>query len=74
MLYPRCAGLDVPREKVVACVRVTTGDDVVREIRTFAPATAGVIACRAGDTSRLHPAGAGGDRGLLEAGLERPER
>ena len=39
VLYPRCAGLDVHKETVVACVRLATGDDVVREVRMFATTT-----------------------------------
>jgi transposase len=44
VLYSRCAGLDVHKETVVACVRLVTGDDVAREVRTFATTTAGLIA------------------------------
>ncbi len=41
LLYPRCAGLDVHKETVVACVRLA--GDVVREVRTFATTTAGLL-------------------------------
>src|SRR5919199_1684835 len=43
LLYPRCAGLDVHKETVVACVRLAGGSDVVREVRTFATTTAGLL-------------------------------
>src|ERR687886_2915910 len=43
LLYPRCAGLDVHKETVVACVRLAGGRDVVREVRTFATTTAGLL-------------------------------
>ena len=44
VLYPRCAGLDVHKETVVACTRVVTGGRVETEVRTFATTTAGLLA------------------------------
>jgi transposase len=42
--YPRCAGLDVHKETVVACVRLAVGGrEVAREVRTFAATTAGLL-------------------------------
>ena len=38
VLYPRCAGLDVHKDTVVACVRCVT-DPVHREVRTFGTTT-----------------------------------
>jgi transposase len=38
VLYPRCAGLDVHKETVVACVRCVS-EPVVREVRTFGTTT-----------------------------------
>lgn len=35
VLHARCAGLDVHKDTVVACVRVADGKDVRREVRTF---------------------------------------
>ena len=35
ILYPCCAGLDVHKEKVVACLRKLTGGSVRQEVRTF---------------------------------------
>jgi hypothetical protein len=29
VLYPRCAGLDVHKDSVVACVRIASADEVV---------------------------------------------
>jgi transposase len=42
--YRRCAGLDVPKETVVACVRLAPGGKVVTPARTFATTTAGPLA------------------------------
>jgi hypothetical protein len=33
VMYPRCAGLDVHKETVVACVRIVEGGDVSRSVR-----------------------------------------
>jgi Transposase len=38
-----CAGLDVHKETVVACVRIVEGGDVSRSVRTFATTTASLI-------------------------------
>ena len=40
VLYPRCAGLDVHKESVVACVRIADGRRVDRETRRFVTTTA----------------------------------
>ncbi len=43
VLYPRCAGLDVHKETVVACLMLTTpSGKVTREVRTFATTTLGL--------------------------------
>src|ERR1700730_4201408 len=44
VLYPCCAGLDVHKKTVVACI-ITTGErgKVSREVRTFATTTAGLL-------------------------------
>jgi transposase len=43
VLYERCAGLDVHKDTVVACVRVTAGGgEARREVRTFATTTRGL--------------------------------
>src|SRR5574341_1464760 len=39
VLYPRCAGLDVHRDTVVACVRIAQGKHVTEECKTFATTT-----------------------------------
>jgi transposase len=44
VMYHRVAGLDVHKETVVACVRVTGGRKTTRECRTFATTTAGLLA------------------------------
>lgn len=42
VLYPRCAGLDVHKDTVVACVRCVS-EPVHREVRTFGTTTAELI-------------------------------
>jgi transposase len=45
VLYPRCAGLDVHKDTVVAAVRVIEGDGSVRrEVETYATTTPGLLA------------------------------
>ena len=44
VLYERCAGLDVHKETVVACVRVMEGAEVRREVRSFATTTGELLA------------------------------
>jgi len=43
-IYPRCAGLDVHKDTVVASARLASGRDVSVEVRTFATTTAGLLA------------------------------
>ena len=43
VLHPRCAGLDVHKETVVACVRIVSGGEVTRAVRTFETTTARLI-------------------------------
>jgi transposase len=43
VLYPHCAGLDIHKETVVACVRHTTGGKVKTEVRTFATHTGALL-------------------------------
>jgi transposase len=47
VLYPRCAGLDVHKDTVVASARLATGRDVGIEVQTFATTTAGLLALSA---------------------------
>ena len=44
VLYPRCAGLDVHKDTVVACVRLAGEGPATTEVRTFATMTAGLCA------------------------------
>lgn len=44
VLHPRCCGLDVHKETVVACVRLVIDGKTVKEVRTFATTTACLIA------------------------------
>jgi transposase len=47
VLYPRCAGLDVHKDTVVASARLAAGREVVVEVRSFATTTAGLLALSA---------------------------
>ena len=47
VLYPRCAGLDVHKDTVVASARLAAGREVVVEVRSFATTTAGPLALSA---------------------------
>ena len=52
VLYPRCAGLDVHKETIVACVRVVAGGKTTRECRTFETSTSGLLVLLAWLTER----------------------
>ena len=43
VLHPRCAGLDVHKDEVVACIRVVTGSQVTHEVRRFQTTTRGLL-------------------------------
>jgi transposase len=43
VLHPRCAGLDVHKDTVVACVRLVRGGSVQREVRTFGTTTPRIL-------------------------------
>ncbi len=43
VLYPRCCGLDVHKEIVVACLRLVINGKIVKEVRTFATTTASLM-------------------------------
>jgi len=43
VIHPRCAGLDVHKDTVVACVRLALGGQVKREIKTFETTTSGLL-------------------------------
>lgn len=43
VLYDRCAGLDVHKKTVVACVRLVEDKQVVQEVRTFATTTRALL-------------------------------
>ena len=48
LVYESCAGLDVHKKTVVACVLLTgPSGKLNREVRTFATTTAGLLALRA---------------------------
>lgn len=44
VFYPRCAGLDVHQQTVVACVRAADGSTVRQDVRTFGTATGDLLA------------------------------
>ena len=74
VLHPHCAGLDVHKETVVACVRHMVNGTIKREVRMFDTTTGrssrfgGLAGIRG-----LHRGGHGGHRRLLETGLARAE-
>ena len=43
VLYPRCAGLDVHKDQVVACVRRVEGRQATHEVQRFATTTRGLL-------------------------------
>ena len=43
VIYPRCAGLDVHKQTVVACVRLARDGPPLQEVRTFATTTSGLL-------------------------------
>src|ERR1700674_3691758 len=44
VLYPRCAGLDVHQQTVVACARIASGSTVQQDVRTFGTTTGDLLA------------------------------
>ena len=44
VLHPRCCGLDVLKDTVVACVRLVIDGKTVKEVRTFSTTTADLMA------------------------------
>lgn len=52
VLYPKCAGLDVHKESVTACVRIVKEGQVERWVESFATTTRGLLAL--GDWLRSH--------------------
>lgn len=43
VIYPRCAGLDVHKQTVVACVRIAGDGPLLQEVRTFETTTSGLL-------------------------------
>ena len=43
VVFPRCAGVDVHKESVVACVRRAAAGEVTREVKTFGTTTAELL-------------------------------
>jgi transposase len=43
VLHPRCAGLDVHKDTVVACARIATGTEVKQEVATFGTTTTDLL-------------------------------
>ncbi len=72
VLYTRCAGLDVHKDTIVACVRCVS-PPMHQEVRSFEQhhhqtARSGRLA----GEPRVHPRGDGSHRRVLEAGLAHP--
>ena len=44
VICPRCAGLDMHKQTVVACVRIAGDGPALQEVRTFATTTSGLLA------------------------------
>jgi hypothetical protein len=44
VICPRCAGLDVHKQTVVACARVAGDGPASRQVRTFETTTSGLLA------------------------------
>ncbi len=44
LFHPKCAGLDVHKDSVVACARSTTQGTIEREVKTFETTTRGLLA------------------------------
>src|SRR5579871_6271724 len=44
VLYTKCAGLDVHRDTVVACVRIAANGKVLQEVKTFGATTKELMA------------------------------
>ena len=44
VIYPPCAGLDVHKQTVVACARLSGDGASSQEVRTFATTTSGLLA------------------------------
>jgi transposase len=43
LLHPRCCGLDVHKDTVVACLRLAANSEVTTEVRTFQTTTATLL-------------------------------
>jgi hypothetical protein len=70
VLYPRCCGLDVHKETVVACLRLVIDGKVVKEVRTFSTTTASLMDfVGVADRKPVHAYRNGSDWCLLEACL-----
>ena len=73
VLHACCAGLDVHKRTVVACVRrVDPAGKVVKNIKTFATMTGTSSPCRLARRPGGHVGRDGVDRHLLETGLQPP--
>ncbi|HNQ09343.1 MAG TPA: transposase, partial [Giesbergeria sp.] len=44
VIHPRCAGLDVHKQTVVACARIAGDGPASQEVRTFETTTSGLLA------------------------------
>jgi transposase len=44
VLYPKCAGLDVHKDVVMACARIVESGKIQQEVRSFATTTSGLLA------------------------------
>jgi transposase len=44
VLYPKCAGLDVHKDQVTACVRIVENGELTQEVRAYTTTTSGLLA------------------------------
>lgn len=76
VLFPRCAGLDVHKDVVVACAQVAVDGRVTQEVRSFATTTTTLCELSTWlDLARgatLHARGHGSDGSVLEASMACP--
>jgi len=67
VIHERCAGLDLHKETVVGCVRVSERGEVRHEVRRFATTTAGLLELADWLRQEGCTRGDGSDRGLFRA-------
>ncbi len=54
VLHPRCCGIDVHKETLVACLRQQDGRRVHKQVESFGTTTAEIVRLHAHSTHRDH--------------------